>query len=194
MRAAARRPDPWRLSASRVEEVFSCGLRQPGLVFTTDGAALSSSNQYNSNSRPWRAKRADLSEPVTLIRKFDRSLLSRISWAGRGKARHTDATGSHGHRRATQGSALGELTWLRLDRYDDVFCTRKRGGMTIQVERTHGLEALGIVRSGRVHWNLGTAALCEEALRRGEGTWQPRDPLSARPASTRAAHQTTNSS
>ena len=26
--------------------------------------------------------------------------------------------------------------------------------MTIQVERAHGLEALGIVRSGRVHWNL----------------------------------------
>ena len=40
--------------------------------------------------------------------------------------------------------------------------------MTIQVERAHGLEALGIVRSGRVHWNLSPAALYEESLRRGE--------------------------
>ena len=38
--------------------------------------------------------------------------------------------------------------------------------MSIQVERAHGLEALGLVRTGRVHWNLGTAALYEEALRR----------------------------
>jgi aldehyde dehydrogenase (NAD+) len=41
--------------------------------------------------------------------------------------------------------------------------------MSIQVERAHGLEALGIVRSGRVHWNLTPAALYEEAIRRGEG-------------------------
>jgi phosphoenolpyruvate carboxykinase (ATP) len=41
--------------------------------------------------------------------------------------------------------------------------------MSIQVERAHGLEALGIVRSGRVHWNLSPAALYEEALRNGEG-------------------------
>jgi phosphoenolpyruvate carboxykinase (ATP) len=40
--------------------------------------------------------------------------------------------------------------------------------MTIQVERAQGLEALGIVRSGRVHWNLSPAVLYEEAIRRGE--------------------------
>ena len=49
--------------------------------------------------------------------------------------------------------------------------------MTIQVERAHGLEALGIVRSGRVHWNLGTAALYEEALRRSEGNLAAEGPL-----------------
>ena len=49
--------------------------------------------------------------------------------------------------------------------------------MTIQVERAHGLEALGIVRSGRVHWNLGTAALYEEALRRAEGHLAAEGPL-----------------
>jgi phosphoenolpyruvate carboxykinase (ATP) len=49
--------------------------------------------------------------------------------------------------------------------------------MTIQVERAHGLEALGIVRPGRVHWNLGTAALYEEALRRSEGNLAAEGPL-----------------
>ena len=49
--------------------------------------------------------------------------------------------------------------------------------MTIQVERAHGLEALGIVRAGRVHWNLGTAALYEEALRRSEGNLAAEGPL-----------------
>ena len=49
--------------------------------------------------------------------------------------------------------------------------------MTIQVERAHGLEALGIVRSGRVHWNLSPAALYEEALRRGEGHLAAEGPL-----------------
>jgi phosphoenolpyruvate carboxykinase (ATP) len=49
--------------------------------------------------------------------------------------------------------------------------------MTIQVERAHGLEALGIVKSGRVHWNLGTAALYEEALRRAEGKLAAEGPL-----------------
>ena len=57
------------------------------------------------------------------------------------------------------------------------FTGEKRGGMTIQVERAHGLEALGIVRSGRVHWNLGTAALYEEALRRAEGSLAAEGPL-----------------
>jgi phosphoenolpyruvate carboxykinase (ATP) len=52
--------------------------------------------------------------------------------------------------------------------------------MTIQVERAHGLEALGIVRSGRVHWNLSPAALYEEALRRGEATLAADGPLVAR--------------
>ncbi len=41
--------------------------------------------------------------------------------------------------------------------------------MSMQVERTHGLEALGIVRSGPVHWNLSTPALYEESVRRNEG-------------------------
>ena len=58
-----------------------------------------------------------------------------------------------------------------------VSCYLERGGMTIQVERAHGLEALGIVRSGRVHWNLGTAALYEEALRRSEGHLAAEGPL-----------------
>src|SRR3970040_6496 len=52
--------------------------------------------------------------------------------------------------------------------------------MTIQVERAHGLEALGIVRSGRVHWNLSTPALYEEALRRSEGTLAAEGPLVCR--------------
>ena len=67
--------------------------------------------------------------------------------------------------------------------------------MTIQVERAHGLEALGIVRSGRVHWNLSPAALYEEALRRGEAQLAAEGPL-GRPhrASTPAARRTTSSS
>src|SRR5687767_6784605 len=52
--------------------------------------------------------------------------------------------------------------------------------MTIQVERAHGLEALGIVRAGHVHWNLSPAALYEEALRRGEGQLAADGPLVAR--------------
>jgi phosphoenolpyruvate carboxykinase (ATP) len=52
--------------------------------------------------------------------------------------------------------------------------------MSIQVERAHGLEALGIVRSGRVHWNLSPAALYEEAIRRGEGIIAAEGPLVAR--------------
>jgi phosphoenolpyruvate carboxykinase (ATP) len=52
--------------------------------------------------------------------------------------------------------------------------------MTLQVERAHGLEALGIVRSGRVHWNLSPASLYEAALRRGEGTLAAEGPLVAR--------------
>jgi phosphoenolpyruvate carboxykinase (ATP) len=52
--------------------------------------------------------------------------------------------------------------------------------MTIQVERAHGLEALGIVRSGSVHWNLSPAALYEESLRRGEAQLACDGPLVAR--------------
>src|SRR5215510_13595066 len=60
---------------------------------------------------------------------------------------------------------------------------RRRGEpdqMSIQVERAHGLEALGIVRSGRVHWNLSPAALYEEALRRSEAMLAADGPLVAR--------------
>lgn len=51
--------------------------------------------------------------------------------------------------------------------------------MTIQVERAHGLEALGIVRTGRVHWNLSPAVLYEEAIRRGEASLAAEGPLVA---------------
>jgi phosphoenolpyruvate carboxykinase (ATP) len=52
--------------------------------------------------------------------------------------------------------------------------------MTTQVERAFGLEALGIVRSGRVHWNLSPAALYEQALARGEAQLAADGPLVAR--------------
>ncbi|MGE0591482.1 MAG: phosphoenolpyruvate carboxykinase [Vicinamibacterales bacterium] len=52
--------------------------------------------------------------------------------------------------------------------------------MSTQVERAHGLQALGIVRSGRVHWNLSPAALYEEAIRRSEGTLAADGPLVCR--------------
>jgi phosphoenolpyruvate carboxykinase (ATP) len=52
--------------------------------------------------------------------------------------------------------------------------------MSTQVERTHSLEALGIVRSGQVHWNLSPAALYEEAIRRSEGLVAADGPLVCR--------------
>ena len=52
--------------------------------------------------------------------------------------------------------------------------------MSTQVERAHGLEALGIVRSGRVHWNLSPAVLYEIALRRREAILASDGPLVAR--------------
>ena len=52
--------------------------------------------------------------------------------------------------------------------------------MTTQVERAFGLEALGIVRSGRVYWNLSPAALYEQALARGEASLAAEGPLVAR--------------
>src|SRR5262245_37312580 len=52
--------------------------------------------------------------------------------------------------------------------------------MSTQVERAHGLEALGIVRSGPVRWNLSVPALYEEAVRRGEGLVAAGGPLVCR--------------
>ncbi len=52
--------------------------------------------------------------------------------------------------------------------------------MSTQVQRTHGLEALGIVRSGQVHWNLSPSALYEEAVRRSEGLIGAEGPLVCR--------------
>ena len=37
------------------------------------------------------------------------------------------------------------------------------------VEQRVGLDAVGLARASRVHWNLGVAALYEEAVKRGEG-------------------------
>jgi phosphoenolpyruvate carboxykinase (ATP) len=52
--------------------------------------------------------------------------------------------------------------------------------MSTQVERSHGLEALGLVRTGSVHWNLSTPVLYEEAIRRGEGLIAVDGPLVCR--------------
>ncbi len=52
--------------------------------------------------------------------------------------------------------------------------------MSTQVERAHGLEALGIVRSGPVHWNLSPAVLYEIAIRRNEAVLASEGPLVAR--------------
>ncbi|MBI2189352.1 MAG: phosphoenolpyruvate carboxykinase [Acidobacteria bacterium] len=41
--------------------------------------------------------------------------------------------------------------------------------MAIQLQRARGLEIVGILRSGPVHWNLTPPALYEAAIRRGEG-------------------------
>jgi phosphoenolpyruvate carboxykinase (ATP) len=47
----------------------------------------------------------------------------------------------------------------------------------LQAELKVGLEALGIEGAAHVHWNLGVAALYEEAIRRGEGTLSADGPL-----------------
>ena len=53
--------------------------------------------------------------------------------------------------------------------------------MAIELESTHDpAEALGIGRAGRTHWNLGPAALYEEALRRQEGVLASEGPLVCR--------------
>ena len=49
--------------------------------------------------------------------------------------------------------------------------------MAIQVERVRGLEAVGILRSGQVHWNLSSPALYEMALQRREGQLAAHGPI-----------------
>ena len=51
--------------------------------------------------------------------------------------------------------------------------------MSTQVERAQGLEREGI-HSDRVKWNLSTAVLYEEAVRREEGTIAADGPLTCR--------------
>ena len=51
--------------------------------------------------------------------------------------------------------------------------------MAIQVERARGLEAVGILRSGPVHWNLRVPVLNEIAVRRHEGQFAAEGPLVA---------------
>jgi phosphoenolpyruvate carboxykinase (ATP) len=73
------------------------------------------------------------------------------------------------------------LTWLNRGQYDlSIFAEDRSDFMSTQVERTHGLEALGIVRSGQVHWNLSPAALYEAAIRRDEGHIAAEGPLVCR--------------
>ena len=48
--------------------------------------------------------------------------------------------------------------------------------MSTHVQHTAGLEAQGI-EAGRVFWNLNTAALTEEAIRRHEGVLGAEGPL-----------------
>jgi phosphoenolpyruvate carboxykinase (ATP) len=52
--------------------------------------------------------------------------------------------------------------------------------MAIQVERARGLEAVGILRSGPVHWNLSSTVLSEIALQRREGQLAVEGPLVCR--------------
>ena len=51
--------------------------------------------------------------------------------------------------------------------------------MAIQVERARGLEAVGILRSGPVHWNLSMPVLTEVAVQRHEGQLAAEGPLVA---------------
>jgi phosphoenolpyruvate carboxykinase (ATP) len=52
--------------------------------------------------------------------------------------------------------------------------------MAIQVERARGLEAVGILRSETVHWNLSTPVLTEISVGRREGQLAKDGPLVAR--------------
>ena len=49
--------------------------------------------------------------------------------------------------------------------------------MAIQLQRARGLETVGILRSGPVHWNLSIPALYEASVRRGEGLLAMGGPL-----------------
>jgi phosphoenolpyruvate carboxykinase (ATP) len=49
--------------------------------------------------------------------------------------------------------------------------------MAIQLQRARGLEMVGILRSGPVHWNLPVPALYEAAVRRSEGLIAVHGPL-----------------
>src|ERR1700691_5513318 len=51
--------------------------------------------------------------------------------------------------------------------------------MSTDVDRAQGLEREGI-QTDRVRWNLSTAVLYEEAVRRGEGTLAANGPLACR--------------
>src|SRR5262249_9468558 len=90
-------------------------------------------------------------------------------------------------RRSTHGIRLerfGPLPGLQL--YSTMpflfvgLLARRTQQMSTQVERAHGLEALGIVRSGRVHWNLSPAVLYEIAIQRNEAILASEGPLVAR--------------
>ena len=52
--------------------------------------------------------------------------------------------------------------------------------MAIQLQRARGLEMVGILRSGPVHWNLSVPALYEAAIRRNEGLLAVDGPLVCR--------------
>jgi phosphoenolpyruvate carboxykinase (ATP) len=52
--------------------------------------------------------------------------------------------------------------------------------MAIHVERARGLETVGILQSGTVHWNLSTPTLTEISLNRREGQLAADGPLVAR--------------
>ena len=68
-------------------------------------------------------------------------------------------------------SARRRLTSFKLDRYDALFM------MPTHTEQARGLETVGLLRSGRVHWNLNTTALLEAAIRRNEGLFAAEGPL-----------------
>ena len=52
--------------------------------------------------------------------------------------------------------------------------------MPTDVKRSRGLEAVGLLRSGGVHWNLSPPALVEAAIQRGEGQLAAEGPLVCR--------------